>query len=114
MAAAFRARGFRRVGDEWVEAARAPGGAAPAVPASPRDARLLGSTPREVRDRLGGKPDRVAYSASQGQVIEQWIYLGPRQDRYVNFLRSPGETQPRVVASYSIPGSIRGAAPRPR
>jgi hypothetical protein len=115
VAAAFRAQGFRKVDDEWVEAPRPSGDSDPAShPSPPRDARLLGSTPREVRDRLGGKPDRVAFSASQGQVIEQWIYLGPRQNRYVNFLRSPGETQPRVVAYYSIPSSVRDVTPRPK
>ena len=64
---------------------------------------LRGSTPDEVRTRLGGEPGRKAWSASQGQVIEQWIYYTVDRVHYVNFSRTAGETRPKVVAFYSRP-----------
>jgi hypothetical protein len=104
---AFLAHNYHKVGDRWVPPARplagddssndglaAPGGS---------ESSLLRLSPREVRARLGGKPDRVVWSASQGQTIEQWIYRGPKQDRYVNLLHAPGDVVPRVVADYTLP-----------
>jgi hypothetical protein len=123
VAAAFRARGYRKVDDVWVEppdradsdagAGETPRDGSARGPAL-RESRIIGSTPSEVRVRLGGKPDRISRLASQGQVIEQWIYVGPRENRYVNFLRSARGAQPRAVAYYSIPRSPRDVASQPR
>lgn len=112
IAEAFRSRGFRKVKDDWIES-RAPTrdpAATASVPASlpPRGVQggLRGLTGDEVRDRLGGKPDRVNYVATRGELIEQWIYhLDNKKVRFVNLLRSPGELKPRVIADYTIPSS---------
>jgi tetratricopeptide (TPR) repeat protein len=109
---AFRSRGFRKVNDEWVDPARtrkppaetAAGPEAAPAPATAASPKLLNLTPQQVRALLGGKPNRISRSASQGQVIEQWIYTGPQRDQYVNFLRTGG-SPPRVVGYYSLPST---------
>ena len=118
VADAFRRRGFRKVNDDWVESSRTPAraDADPAVrpqpaPASTRSESLRGSTPQEVRVRLGGQPDRKVFSATQGQLLEQWIYYGAKQNQYVNFLHRPGSPLPRVVAYYSRPRSSEDPTP---
>lgn len=126
---AFRRRGFRKVKGEWVEGARAaatdaapapagprpdpdpvavavaPRADAPSPPPSARSDSLRGSTPEEVRARMGGRPNRRLWVASQGQVVEQWIYFGPRLNQYVNILHRKGDPQPRVISYYSLPRS---------
>lgn len=119
LADAFRQRGYRKVNNEWIESSRNKGGGgaepspdtAPDGPGSPQNRKLTNLTPSQVRTLLGGKPNRVIYSGSQGQLIEQWIYFGTKQDQYINFLRTPGSDAPRVVAYYSLP---RRAKSRPR
>lgn len=108
LADAFRRRGFRKVNDEWVESNRSKptDGEAVSVPKSdptPQNRKLTNMTPGQVRMLLGGKPNRVVFSGTQGQWIEQWIYFGTKQDQYINFLRTPGSDSPRVVAYYSLP-----------
>jgi hypothetical protein len=133
VSAAFRRRGFRKVGDEWVEPAKSPekatrgdtdateraeaataGGDTPPDDASQtpstaiqgvRSDSLRNATPRQVLARLNGKPNRKVFVASQGQMLEQWIYVLPRQNQYVNFLHKPGDPQPRVISYYSLPRS---------
>jgi hypothetical protein len=108
IAEAFRVRGYRQVKDDWVlsvqqEGPKPTGSTAPAPGESGRQG-LKGLTADEVAARIGGKPDRVNYIGSKGQMIEQWIYyLDTKQCRFVNLLHSPGETKPRVVADYSLP-----------
>jgi hypothetical protein len=112
IAEAFRSRGFRKVKDEWIEpslpppnVATATAGAPTARPPSTAQG-LRGLTGDEVRTRLGGKPDRVNYVATRGELIEQWIYhLDNKKLRFVNLLRSPGELKPRVIADYTLPSS---------
>jgi tetratricopeptide (TPR) repeat protein len=124
---AFRRLGFRKVRDQWVESTRAAGpdqesGAGPATGLDPTNSRaavgaqnssLRGLTPQEIRVRLGGKPNRIIWSASQGQVLEQWIYHGVNQDQYLNFLHVAGEPEPKVVAHYARPRSRKDSS-RPR
>ncbi len=107
---AFRIRGFRKVKDEWVEIL--PGTDAVSGSDKPKPSRsavtsgqgLLGLTADEVRLKLNGRPSRVNYSASRGQLIEQWIYhLDNNSARYVNLLHAPGASRPRVVADYTLP-----------
>ena len=107
---AFRIRGFRKQKDEWVEilpgAAADPGSDTPKPTRSPVTTRqgLLGLTPDEVRLKMNGRPSRVNYSASRGQLIEQWIYhLDNHSARYVNLLHAPGALKPRVIADYTVP-----------
>ena len=110
IAEAFRIRGYRKVRNEWVESTRA-GGDEPAVAGrgeAGRSKGLTGLTPEEVRERMGGKPNQVCYLGSQGQLIEQWIYLDTQGVRYVNLLHSPGELKPRVVAFYTLPSKVKG------
>ena len=118
VADAFRSRGFRRVDDGWVEPSRTVAGTVgdgaigPAKsPAGPRSESLRGSSPQEVRARLGGQPNRKVFSATQGQLVEQWIYYGAKENQYINFLHRPGSPQPRVVAYYSRPRSAEDPAP---
>ena len=127
VAVAFRTRGYRRVGEEWVEdgshgstppGARGDGSTAKA----PRDsvrAGLKGLTPEEVRQKLGNKPDQVVYVSTKGRLVEQWIYRLPQYNQYVNFIRTPNELKPRVVSEYSLqrsltiglPGGSSGTSP---
>lgn len=53
---------------------------------------------------MNGRPSRVNYTASKGQLIEQWIYhLDNNSARYVNLLHAPGSLKARVVADYTVP-----------
>jgi len=78
IAEAFRTRGFRKVGNDWVESVQttdgnADDGAEKKAQSAPLSQGLRGLTPPEVVLRLGGKPDRVSFLGSRGQLIEQWI-----------------------------------------
>jgi tetratricopeptide (TPR) repeat protein len=104
VAEAFKARGFRKVRDEWVAAGPAEGGRPTDTrPDAGRARSLTGMTAEEARQRMGGKPNHVNYLGTKGQMIEQWIYLDTQGARYVNILHSPGEVKPRVVAFYTLP-----------
>jgi len=115
VAEAFRTRGYRRVKDQWVEAAptTAAGetnsptaaGSRP-EPSSPQG--LRGKTPDEVSQLMASKPEGKVISGTRGQIIEQWIFLVPNQSqvRYVNFLHIPGEILPRVVSDYFLPRNV--------
>jgi len=121
IAEAFRSRGFRKVQNEWVESAQsgdrnaAAGAEKNATPVPTGSPGLRGLTPEEVRLRLGGKPDKVSYLGSRGQLVEQWIYLDTKRVRFVNILHAPGDLKPRVVADYTLPRtSVKGALEPPR
>jgi len=109
IAEAFRTRGYRKAKDDWIEAVpdqtgKPNGPTDAAVPRTGSSQGLRGLTAEEVGSRIGGKPDRVNYIGSKGQMIEQWIYyLDTKQVRFVNLLHAPGELRPRVVADYSLP-----------
>jgi tetratricopeptide (TPR) repeat protein len=107
VADAFLRRGYRKVNDQWVAPSRPRTGDGESNGKAPLPAAtgglLLRLSPREARARLGGKPDRIVWSASQGQLIEQWIYREATQDQYVNLLHTPGDAVPRVVAHYTLP-----------
>jgi hypothetical protein len=120
VAEAFRRRGFRKIDDQWVESPRGttadsnePADAAPPPGGASATTGLRGLTPKEVRVRLGGRPDRIVRTATQGQLLEQWIYRGVDQDQYVNFLHTPGDLLPKVVAYYAR-ARWHGDPPRPR
>jgi tetratricopeptide (TPR) repeat protein len=109
IAEAFRTRGFRKVQNDWVEtvpgATEAGSAEKPTQPPGTASQGLRGLTPEEVRLKLGGKPDRVNHLGSRGQMIEQWIYrIDTKRVRYVNLLRTAGESKARVVADYTLPG----------
>ncbi len=70
------------------------------TPANASDS-LKGLTRAQVRSRLGGKPDLVVRSASQGQCVEQWIYKNGKGTQIVRFLFDPTTTEPRASAYYS-------------
>ena len=115
VAEAFRTRGYRRVKDQWVDAApttaagetSSPGTESPRPePSAPQG--LRGKTPDEVSQLMASKPEGKVISGTKGQVIEQWIFLVPNQNqvRYVNFLHTPGELLPRVVSDYFLPRNV--------
>lgn len=99
---AFLRRGFRRDGDTWaapadrLAASPTEGGPSADVPSGDS---LVGRTREEVRGLLG-RPNSIARSAGQGQLIEQWIYAGQggRGTQYINFLVKPGQSRATVVA----------------
>jgi hypothetical protein len=106
---AFRRLGFRKVGDQWVDA-KSPAarvkttgngdGHPPRV--DPTAEPLQNMTRAEVRAQLG-EPTSIARSASQGELLEQWIYEeGAKRTRYVNFLFRAGMAQPIVEHSYLL------------
>lgn len=108
VAEAFRARDFKKnAKGEWVDSRARPmvSENPETEPEAPRASlgkeSLRGATEDEVRSRLGGKPNRVSRTASQGRAVEQWIYYNGTQVLYVNFARSAGESRPRVIAFYS-------------
>ncbi|GAC1463280.1 MAG: hypothetical protein NVSMB9_00570 [Isosphaeraceae bacterium] len=126
VADAFRRHGFRRVNSEWIEPNKA---VQSAVPSSATDGAkitgrtgeqvpnvglsrgpgsmaaesgsLRGATPDDVRARFGGQPNRKCLVATQGRLVEQWIYQEARKTYYINILRKPGEIQSRVVSFYA-------------
>jgi hypothetical protein len=116
VAEAFRTRGYRRVKDQWVEAApttaagatSSPTGAESPKPELSSPQGLRGKTPDEVSQLMASKPEGKVISGTKGQIIEQWIFLVPNQSqvRYVNFLHTPGELLPRVVSDYFLPRSV--------
>lgn len=104
---AFRRLGYRKVDGGWTEpgAAIAEGDAAarPAGPEASAEALVAREMTRDqVRSRLGGKPDRVVRVATQGEVVEQWIYSGTRGTQVINFRTRAGQLQPTVWNYYSI------------
>lgn len=101
VAEAFKIRGYRREGDEWVKDGPTAVASAPA-PADEGQG-LRGKTPAEVRSSLGIGPDSQAVVATKGRTMLQWIFDGPRQRRYVNFVYLPGSTSPRVASDFFLP-----------
>ena len=73
-----------------------------AAPASEGGDSLRGLTQAQARARLGGKPDRIVRSATQGTVVEQWIYRTGKTDQFIQFRIESATTEPRVSASYSV------------
>lgn len=118
-AEAFRTRGFRREKDGWVEAdaRQSPGpgvaGGDPARPATASGQSLIGLTDEELQRKLIAKPTYKNYIASRGRLIEQRVYLDTGSARYVNLLRTPGESRPRVIADYTLPRHDRKEGPKP-
>lgn len=102
VADAFKIRGYRRVGDDWVKEAPAAEAPAPGASAS-ADQNLIGKTPEEVRAALATRPTTRSLVGTKGRLVEQWMFLDTRQRRYVNFLHRPGEPTPRVVSDYFLP-----------
>ena len=77
--------------------------ASPSSPDGPDPVNSLrGLTQAQARSRMGGKPDKVVRSGTQGMVVEQWIYRTGRSDQYILFRVDSGTTEPRVSASYSV------------
>jgi hypothetical protein len=118
-AEAFRTRGFRKEKDGWVEG-NPPATAGPSVvqadparPVAPASASLLGLTPEELERKLIVKPTYKNYVAARGQLIEQRVYLDSGSVRYVNLLRTPGDSKPRVIADYTLPRHDRKDGPNP-
>jgi len=116
IADAFRRRGFRKVNDEWVENPRD----ASATRTNPVEERLTtavpkrqplkGKTAQEVRTLLG-KPNRITFSASQGQLIEQWIYSSGNLNQYVNFVRTGSDLLPTVISHATLSRSSTNSRP---
>jgi hypothetical protein len=108
---AFLRMGFRKGETGWYDpnsarsnpvSAPEPGrrGGENAASAEPGES-LRGLTRSQVRNRLGGKPDLVVRSASQGRSVEQWIYKNGKGTQVVRFVYEPGTSEPRASAYYS-------------
>ena len=124
VADAFRRYGFKKENERWVELARPKSADVAAAAEKVADASLpdlpaaapgrsatdslLNLTADAVRTRMNGKPDRKVLVATQGQVIEQWIYVLPKQFVYINFVRQPTDPRLHVVSRYSVPRLPRG------
>jgi hypothetical protein len=101
-ARAFRERGFRLVGKDWI----APESPAAGINTNPdatasRPAASAGTDPyrglnREQVIAMIGQPDSVSRLVTQGHLREQWLYR--RNRLYLNFVQRPG-TSVAVVAS---------------
>ena len=81
VAEAFRTRGYNLVKDQWVESQPATGNASDRFITAPATLSglltsqgLKGKTPEEVSQLIASRPDRKVYSATRGQLIEQWIF----------------------------------------
>jgi tetratricopeptide (TPR) repeat protein len=137
VADAFLRRGFRKVNGQWVEGSKARA-ARDATPekgegeATAADRKLetvnvsggesggagrgsgatgdslLNATPSQVLAKLA-KPDRRVRIATQGRVIEQWIYFLQSGKQYINILHEPGNPQPRVISYYTLPRTASDA-----
>jgi hypothetical protein len=67
---------YRQTSNGWVKNApppAAPPVAAVAVSGPPRE----GMSAEQVRQAMGGNPDRIARLGTAGGLIEQWVYKGP-------------------------------------
>jgi hypothetical protein len=105
----LRTMGYKKDGNEWVKLAAArspePGpetGEGQGTPAARPGGELFqGLTAAQVRAKMG-EPDQVVRSATQGALLEQWIYRGLKGTEYINLVRRPHMTQPTVEAYYSL------------
>ena len=106
---AFLRMGYRKGEAGWFDPTGprptdAPVGSAGArdieVPAEAANS-LKGLTRAQVRSRLGGKPDQIVRSATQGRCVEQWIYKNGKGMQVVNFVFDPGTIEPRASSYYS-------------
>ena len=104
---AFLRMGFRKGDAGWYDPASARDTPSPPSESNPRPSpaepgeSLRGLTRAQVRNRLGGKPDVVVRSASQGRSVEQWIYKNGKGLQVVRFVFEPGQSEPRASAYYS-------------
>jgi hypothetical protein len=94
--------GFRKGDDGWYDPTAPTARAESAEPAR-QDAgeSLRGLTRAQVRSRMGGKPDRVVRTATQGRCLEQWFYQNGKRTQVVQFAFEPGIDEPRASAFYS-------------
>ncbi len=118
VADAFLRLGYRKGEGGWFDpaAARTTADATPAATSTPsRDAdrgdSLRGLTQAQARSRMGGKPDRVIRAASQGMIVEQWIYQIGKTDQYLMFRIDSTTAEPRVSGIVLGP-ALSGRCPR--
>jgi hypothetical protein len=101
---AFRERGFRLVGKNWVASEGSTSSSPTTVSsgAESRPAPAAGTDPyrglnREQVIAMIGQPDSVSRLVTQGHLREQWLY---RRDRlYLNFVQRPGASVAVVASS---------------
>ena len=105
VADAFLRLGYRKGESGWFD----PAAAKPAATTNPtpttetRGDSLLGLTRLQARSKMGGKPDRIVRLATQGQIVEQWVYRAGRVDQVILFRIDSGTSEPHVTSSYSVP-----------
>ncbi|MBX6314474.1 MAG: hypothetical protein IRY99_16405 [Isosphaeraceae bacterium] len=100
---ALRRLGYRQVGNRWVQSDRPHREPEDREPESSRRDALLGATRQEVRSRFG-EPERICRIATQGQILEQWIYRSSsNKTRYLNFIQRPGAPEATVQDHYIVP-----------
>lgn len=88
----------------WPDPGAAEGrGAGPGAPANRREGdSLRGYTDDEVQAMLG-RPESAARWATQGRLVEQWLFRGLKGPQYLNFQRRPGDQRMTVTANFSGP-----------
>ncbi len=62
---------------------------------------LRGLTRAQVRSRLGGRPDQIVRSASQGRSVELWIYRNGKGTQVIRFVFEASTTEPRASSAYA-------------
>jgi hypothetical protein len=86
----------------WPDPSREVEPPTPAAKTDRTDAGLRNYTDQEV-EALLGRPEARGRVATQGRVIEQWIYQSPRGRQFINFQRRPGEPRMTVDANFALP-----------
>ena len=104
LAEAFRRRGYRQVGEEWVATASTrEAGDAEAADRPVGGDPYIGLTKDEIRAQLG-KPAQISRVATQGQLIEQWTYPQAKgAPLRINFIVRPDQPRATVIGRDTVP-----------
>ena len=105
---AYRRLGFQKVNGKWTDPSKKPEQVAGLAEREGEEKKsrkkdLIDMTRDDVISRMGGNPDAIVRVATQGAVLEQWIYRLNRGAHYINLTRSAGDSQALVGAHFILP-----------
>lgn len=105
---AYRRLGFQKVNGKWTDPSIKPESVAARAERddeekSSKKKDLIDMTRDDVITRMGGNPDAIVRVATQGVVLEQWIYRLRRGTHYINLTRAAGDSQALVGAHFIVP-----------